>query len=204
MKFRIAYLLFAAALLVSCERKLRAPDVNGSSTSGLIGNWKFVSTAGTTIASSEIDLFGIKTRAENALTYTSANPKGFYQITATEIKGNGIGYDFNGTLNIKLFENNVLQSEVTNPFPTSTIAPVNNSTGYKVISADSLAFTTNPPGVQLPNGGTLSSPGGCKYKIEGKKLTMFIKYTSSTTGSSGGIPTADKQKIDVNLVLEKQ
>jgi hypothetical protein len=51
MKFKLSYLLVAAVIMVSCERKLRAPDIAGSGTAGLIGDWKFVSTGGTTIGS---------------------------------------------------------------------------------------------------------------------------------------------------------
>jgi hypothetical protein len=204
MKFKIAYLLFAAVLLFSCERKLRPPDMNGSGVSGLIGDWKFVSTTGANIASSEMTLAGDLLKIEAILKYTSTNPKGIYKISTSSMDAVGVAYDYSGKLILNTYENNILESSDTSDMPLSPIGPVSNSTGIKTVGRDSIAFTTNPPFVQLPNGGTMTSPGGCKYKLEGNKLTMFIKHTSTTPNSSGGIPTIDKQIIDVSLVLEKQ
>lgn len=204
MKFKIVYLLFATLVFVSCERKLRPPDMNGRGSSGLIGNWKFVSTNGTTIATSEMNFLGDLLKIEAILKYTSSNPKGIYKISSTSIDAAGIGYDFGGTLILNSYENNRLETSDTSVLPPSTIAPVNNTNPYRTVGADSIAFTNTAPGVQLPSGGTMSSPGGCRYKIEGNRLTMFIRHTSTTTGNSGGILTTDRQIIDVVVVLEKQ
>jgi hypothetical protein len=142
--------------------------------------------------------------SEAILNYTSANPKGTYKITSSSINASGVAYDFSGKLILNAYENNILQSSDTTALPVSPYGPLNNTTGYKTVGTDSIAFTSNPPFVQLPNGGTMSSPGGCKYKIEGNRLTMILKHISSTTSSSGGIATTDKQIINVTLVLEKQ
>jgi hypothetical protein len=204
MKFRFAYLLLAAVLMVSCERKLRAPDMNGSGSNGLIGNWNLVSTNGITIASSEMDFFGDLLKIEAISKYVSSNPKGYYKISSSSMDGVGIGYDFTGSVILNSYENNRLESSDTTGFPFSTVAPVNNINPYKTVGSDSLTFTNNGTGIQTPTGGTMTSPGGCRYKIEGNKLTMTIKHTSKSTGSSGGIPTSDKQIIDVVVILQKQ
>lgn len=204
MKFKLLYLLFASLILISCERKLRPPDMNGSGSSGLIGNWKFISTNGKTVATSEMDFLGDLLKIEAILKYTSANPKGIYKISSASIDAVGIGYDFAGTLILNSYENNRLETSDTSAFPPSTIAPVSNTNAYKTVGTDSITFTNGAPGVQLPNGGTMSTPGGCRYKIEGNRLTMFIKHTSTTTGNSGGITTTDRQIIDVVVILERQ
>jgi hypothetical protein len=203
MKFKFAYLLFAAVLMISCERKLRPPDMVGSGTSGIIGIWKLTSTSGITGASSEIDILGDILKAETNMQYTSSNHKGYYNITSTEFNGVGIGYDFAGNLTLKVYENDVLQSEITNPV-NSTIAPVNITNSYKPIGNDSIYFTGTPPGVELPSGTTPTGAGGCKYKLEGNKLTMFTKYNTSSTSIDNGFISKNKQSVDVTVVLERQ
>ncbi|MBX9782361.1 MAG: hypothetical protein K2X48_03610 [Chitinophagaceae bacterium] len=207
MKFKIAYLLFAAVLFVSCERKLK-PPVGGSGSSpaaALIGKWKLISTAGSTISSSELDLFGIKTRTESKITYTSSNPKGFYEITSTDFKAVGLGYDYGGVVNIKIYADNVLQNEVTNPFPAAPIGPYDQSTPYKLVGSDSISFTSaTPVFVFQTASGPLVPPSGCKYKIAGKTLTLTMKYSNTNTDNSSGIPIVNKSNVDANYVLEKQ
>lgn len=205
MKFKLMSLLFFAVLVVSCERKLRPPDMNGNGPAGLLGNWKFLSTGGTTVTSSEVDLFGVLIRTDGILNYTSSNPKGFYTITSTDFNGIGIGYDFAGSLTIKSFENGVLQNEVITPFPASTIPPTNTNSTYKLIGTDSIYFQTQAPGVQLQGAGSaVSTPSGCKYKINGNQLTMFLKFSNTTTDNTGGITSINKQQGDVTVVLERQ
>ncbi len=196
-----------AVFTVSCERKLRPPDMVGASdgtgSTGLVGQWKFISAGGTTFTSSEIEILGDKQRTESTLTYTSSNPKGFYTITASEFQGNGIGYDFNGTVSIKFFENNILQTSIDNPFPLSTIPPSNPVSKYRLIGADSIYFEGGGPSVQNP-GGSATVPSGCKYKIEGKTLTMRMRFSTNSTSNLGGITSIDKQSADVNIVMERQ
>jgi hypothetical protein len=204
MKLKFTYLLLAAVIMISCGRKLKAPEMNGSGSTGLIGNWNLVSTSGTTTATSELDFFGDLLKIEAISKYTSSNPKGYYKITSSSMDAVGIGYDFTGTVILNSYENNILETSDTTGFPFSTIAPVNNSNPYKTVGSDSLTFTNNGPGITTPTGGTMTSPGGCRYKIEGNKLTLTIKHTSTSTGNSGGIPTSDKQIIDAVVVLQKQ
>lgn len=204
MKVKLVYLLLAAITLVSCERKLRAPDMNGSGSSGLIGRWKLVSTGGTTIASSEIDLLGDKLLAENTLIYSSSNAIGFYDITSTEFKGNGIGYDFSGRVILKVYENSVLINETPTLIPTTTIPASNPTSKYRLIGTDSIYFEGSTGSVQFQAGGTATVPSGCRYKIEGNRMTMRMKYSTSYTSTSGGITSLDKQWADVEVILERQ
>jgi hypothetical protein len=204
MKLKLTYMLLVAVIMTSCERKLRAPDVAGSGTSGLIGKWNLVSTGGFTTASSEFDVFGDLIRLENKLTYTSSNPKGYYDITSTQLKAVNIAYDYSGTANIKVYENNVLQSDDNVPFPPTPIGPSNEAATIKIVSNDSIAFLNTSPVVVQGASGTFAAPTGCKYKIEGSKLTLFIKFSSTTTSNTGGTVSVDKISADVNLVLQKQ
>ena len=204
MRYKLCILFAATIVFMSCERKLRAPDMNGTSTSGLIGEWKFIATQGTTNATSEMTLAGDRLKIEAIMNYVSNNAKGIYKINSATMDAVGVSYDYTGRIVLNSYENNILETSDTTILPVTPYGPLSNSTGYKTVGTDSITFTTNTPGVQLPNGGTMTSPGGCRYKIEGNRLTMFIKHTSTTTGSSGGILTTDRQIIDVNLVLERQ
>jgi hypothetical protein len=204
MKFKLYYLLLASVLIISCERKLRPPDIGGSGTAGLIGKWNLVSTGGFTTASSEIDLLGTKIKAENKVAYTSSNPKGYYDITSNQLKAVNIGYDYSGTLNLKVFENNVLINELDTPIPATPIGPSNESATYKLVGTDSIAFLNSPPVSIQGSSGSFAAPTGCKYKIEGNKLTLLMKYGSTTTSNTGGSISVDVIYADVNIVLQKQ
>lgn len=204
MKFKSAYLLLTTIILVSCERKLRAPDMNGSGAAGIIGRWNLVSSGGATASSTETDLFGTAIKVESTLAYTSSNPKGFYDITSSQIKAMNIGYDYSGTLNIKFFENNVLQNEVTNPIPATPIGPSNETAAIKIVGTDSIAFLNTSPVAIQGAPGTFAAPTGCKYKLEGNKLTLLIKFASTSTNNTGGTVSVDKIAADATIVLQKQ
>ncbi|MBS4064648.1 MAG: hypothetical protein KGZ74_08810 [Chitinophagaceae bacterium] len=204
MKFKLSYLLAAAVIMVSCERKLRAPEIAGSGTSGLIGKWNLVSTGGSTLSSVEADILGDKIRIESKLTYTSSNPKGYYDITSSQLKAVNVSYDYSGTINLKTYENDVLQSEFDNPVPATPIGPSNEAASIKIVSADSMAFLNVSPVAVQGASGTFAAPTGCKYKIEGNKLTLTMKYGATTTTNTGGSPLVEKIYADVNIVLQKQ
>ncbi len=188
-------MLFAILFLFSCKK-----ESNQSTSSGLVGNWKFISSAGTTTASSAFTLAGTAIKVETILNYTSSNPKGVYKISQTTFSGEAVGYDYQGNLTVKQYEDNILQSEDTNPVNT-TIPPSNISSQYKLIGTDSIYFEGNAPGTQNGASGT---PGGCKYKIEGTKLSLFMNTNTTKTSNQGGIITTDNQKALVTIVLEKQ
>lgn len=187
--------LFAILFLFSCKK-----ESNQSTSSALVGNWKFISSGGTTSASTSFTLLGTVIKAETILNYTSSNPKGVYKISQTAFSGEGVGYDYQGNLTVKQYEDNVLQSEDTNPVNT-TIPPTNASSNYKLVGADSIYFEGNAPGT---NTGASGTPGGCKYKIEGTKLSLFMNTNTTKTSNQGGIITTDNQKALVTIVLEKQ
>lgn len=195
--------IFAALLLLtmvatSCGKEGSLEGGSSSpSSSSLVGNWKFISSIGTTTASSAFTLLGDELKIETTTSFTSSNPKGIYKITATTFDGQGIGYDYTGSLTIKQYANNVLQSENTTPM-SATIPPSNFSSQYKLIGTDSIYFENNAPG------SSTGSPGGCKYKVEGNKLSLFLNTNTTTTTNQGGIITTDNQKALVTVILQKQ
>ena len=204
MKFKLTCLLFSVIAFVSCERKLRAPDMNGNGSAGIIGRWNLVSSGGVTSTSTETDLFGTAIRVESKLTFTSSNPKGYYNITSAQMKAVNVGYDYTGALNVKFFEDNVLQNEVNNPIPPTPIGPSNETAAIKIVGTDSIAFTNTSPVAIQGAPGTFAAPTGCKYKLEGNKLTLLIKFASTSTTNTGGTVSVDKIAADATIVLQKQ
>ena len=171
-------ILFAIVFLFSCKK-----ESSESTSSALVGNWKFVSSGGTTSASTSYTLFGTAIKVETILNYTSSNPKGVYKISQTAFSGEGVGYDYQGSLTVKQYEDNTLQSEDTNPV-NATIVPTNASTNYKLIGTDSIYFEGSAPGTSTGASGT---PGGCKYKIEGTKLSLVNLWIKAPAPASGCI-----------------
>ena len=184
----LAVIILAAT---SCKK-----EGNENSSSLLSGNWKFVSATGSTTITNSVNFGSDVLKTEGISSFISSNPKGTYSMTATQITGNGIGYDFTGTSTTKVYENNVLQNQVIMPM-NGTISPINTSSTYKLIGTDSLYFETKVPGT--------SNAGGCKFKLEGTKLTLIMTMNSkSFTDLGGATVSADNIYINSTIILQKQ
>ena len=209
MKFLKITPLFLLLIIVisSCtkEESIDSGSGNPSSGSGIQGNWKLISTSGTTSTSTVENTSGTESKAEIILRFSSSNPVGGYNITSSTFKGIGVGYDYNGTLILRQFENNVLQfedsSDISMPMP-----PSSSESKYKLIGTDSIYFEagalTGPsaPGSTPPT----TTAVGCKYKIEGNRLTFYMKTSIPQLINQNGITLNVIQSTDVNIVLEKQ
>ena len=202
----LTILALAIFLFTSCTKEesidtggTGTPGTGGSgsgSGSGIQGNWKFVSATGSTAISNSVNIGSDVLKTEAISNFTSSNPKGTYSISATNITGNGIGYDHTGTSSTKVYENGVLQNEITLP-ASGTVPPTNTSSSYKLIGTDSLYFETSAPGT--------ANSGGCKFKLEGTKLTLFMNInTKSLTDLGGTIVSADNIHVNTTIILQKQ
>jgi hypothetical protein len=193
MKFKNLTLVLAVIIIAATSCKKEGSE---TSSSQLSGNWKFVSATGSTTITNSVNFGGDVLKTEGISNFTSSNPKGTYNMTATQITGNGIGYDFTGTSITKVYENNVLQNQVSMPM-NGTISPINTSSTYKLIGTDSLYFETEAPGT--------ANSGGCKFKLEGTKLTLFMNInTKSFTDIGGGTVSADNIHVNSTIILQKQ
>ncbi|RXK59234.1 hypothetical protein ESA94_13920 [Lacibacter luteus] len=205
---KIVAALFAIAFVAaSCskEKSFSANGSNGSGTGSIQGNWKFISTSGITSTSTVENNSGIESKAEIILRYASSNPVGVYNISGTIFKGVGVGYDYNGKLILRQLENNVVQfedsSDISMPMP-----PSNSESKYKLIGTDSIYFETGAlSGPSAPGSTAPAVTGvGCKYKLEGNRLTFIMKTSIPQVITQNGITLKVTQSTDVNIVLEKQ
>ncbi len=195
---KIAPFIFLVTFISSCTKEESIDSGSGSNTgqTSLQGTWKFISNNGTINEAASFNVGGDEIKIENISTLSTKNPVGVYRITQTDFNGEGIGYDLTGTSAIKTYENGVLQSENTIPIDQN-VPPTNLGSKYKLIGADSIYFATGAPG--NPAGG-----GGCRYKLEGKKLSLFMITDTTMVTDQGGIITTEVQKINFTLTLEKQ
>jgi hypothetical protein len=206
---KIAPFLLLVAFLSSCSKEESIDSGSGSgnpsSGSGIQGNWKLVSTSGTTSTSTVENTSGIETKAEIILRFSSSNPVGGYNITSSSFKGIGVGYDYNGKLIIRQLENNVIQfedsSDISMPMP-----PSSSESKYKLIGADSIYFEAGAlTGPSAPGSTPVATTAvGCKYKLEGNRLIFFMKTSIPQLISQNGVTLKVVQSTDVNIVLEKQ
>jgi hypothetical protein len=193
MKFKNLTPILALIILAatSCKKeKSEAP-------SPIAGNWKLVSIGGNSSVTSSYTFGSDNIKTETFTTFASSNPKGQYKITSNAFNAEGIGYDYTGSVTVKDYENDVLQSEDTAPI-NSTIPPTNGTSTYKLIGSDSIYFENNALGTST------SAPGGCKYKLEGTQLSLYINSSSTATASQGGFTVTNKTGAVVTVVLQKQ
>jgi hypothetical protein len=198
MKLRILSPFLAVIILAATSCKKETSDDQNSS--GLLtGTWKFVSNVGVTTASTATSFMGMNIKVETVTSFASSNPKGAYKFGATSVNYEGVGYDYSGSLIIRQYQDNALQSADTTALDL-TLPPSNASTPYKLVGTDSIYFETNAPGST-----STAAPGGCKYKLEGNKLTFFVNTnTTTTTNQGGGLISTDNVKSNLTVVLEKQ
>jgi hypothetical protein len=193
MKLKNLTLVLAVIILAatSCKKE------KSETPSPIAGNWKLVSIAGNSLVTRDITFGSDNQKTETITTFTSSNPKGQYKITSNAFDAEGIGYDYTGSVTVKDYENGVLQSEDTAP-TSATIAPTNGTSQYKLVGNDSIYFANNALGNATPE------PGGCKYKLEGTKLSLFINSSSTATASQSGFSVTNKVSTVLIVVLQKQ
>ena len=186
----LALIILAAT---SCKKETSEPD-----DSPISGNWKLSSIASNSISTATLTQAGYELKFENTSTFASTTTKGIYKISSTSFTGEGIGYEYTGTTSVKQYENDVLESEVTNPL--NGASPASNGTSQiNLIGNDSIYFQN------ILFSGTANTPGGCKYKLEGDKLSLFINQSSTTTTNvGGGIISTEKSNVTMTVVLQKQ
>lgn len=172
---------------------------NTNTSKSIAGNWKFVSSGGTTSVIVEARDGAILWKMQTFLNFTSSNPKGFYTISTTEIKANNISYDYNGTLRSIAYMNNELLSDETVPM-NSSITDYTYISPYRLIGNDSIFFSSyrsNTPSAT-------SAPMGGRYKLEGNKLTITMNTSVTESVINSGLPAKQTTILNTNFVLEKQ
>ena len=204
----VTVLTLTVFLFTSCTKE-ESIDTGGvgpsGSGTGIQGTWKLISISGTTGASTVENDAGVEMKAEILLRFASQNPVGVYNITSSLFKGVGVGYDYNGMLFMREYENNVLQFEDSTDMNLN-IPPSNAETKYKLIGSDSIYFEAG--GIVTPTAPG-STPGttsgtGCKYKLEGNRLTFIMKASFPQLMTQNGITLMVTQIADVSIVLEKK
>ena len=196
---KIAPLLLLVAFLSSCtkEESIDSGSGSGSGQAGLQGTWKFISLTGKDSTVNILRDPSLELKFEIVTDISSSNPKGLYRFSGNSIKAEGVGYDYTSTITEREFENNVFQSEQIIPL-SGTIAPQSGISTYKLVGADSMYLDQNMLG------GTSSAPGGLKYKLEGTKLSLFVKQTHADSVIDNGVKIIEKVNTTLTVVLQKQ
>lgn len=196
---KIAPFLFLIAFLNSCTKE-ESIDTGGSNPggSGVQGTWKFVSLTGIDTTLHIFKDAGGELKYEIVTNLLSSNPKGVYKIFGSTITAEGVGYDYSSTTVEKEYQDNIFQSETIVPPFTGTLPPQSGSSKYKLVGSDSMYLDQNMLG------GMSSAPGGLKYKLEGTKLSLFIKETYADSIIDNGVKVIEKINTAVTVVLQKQ
>lgn len=198
------FFLLLLTLFNSCSKE-KSTELNGNTPGGgpdIRGDWKLVSVAGVSLVRDTFNAFGSQAVILSNYRYASTSVAGSYTITSTDFISKGISYDFDGTLVYKAYEDGLLilddSMDVSN-----TIPPTNGTAPYKLQGADSLYFTSG--GIMSIQGGNNNNvtPGGCKYKLEGNKLTLTMKAEMSETVVQNGITGRRKILFDASILLQK-
>ncbi|HLP36391.1 hypothetical protein [Lacibacter sp.] len=195
MKLKNLTPILAVVILATTSCKKEGSSETASTP--LTGSWKFISLTG---KDSTVHIFrdaGTELKYEIVTDIASSNPKGLYRFSGNSITAEGVGYDYTSTITEREYENNIFQSEQIIPL-SGTIATQSGSSKYKLVSADSLYLDQNMLG------GTSSAPGGLNYKLEGTKLSLFVKQTHADSVIDNGVKIIEKLNTALTIVLQKQ
>ncbi|HLO38642.1 MAG TPA: hypothetical protein VK173_09130 [Lacibacter sp.] len=198
--------LLLITLITSCTKE-KSTELNGNtpgpgSTSDIRGDWKLVSISGVSTVRDTFIALGSQAVIISKYTYASTSASGSYTITNTDFISKGISYDFDGKLVYMAYEDGLLILNDSMD-ASSTIPPTNGTAPYKLQGADSLYFTSG--GILSIQGSNTTNvtPGGCKYKLEGNKLTLTMKMQMSENIVQNGITGRRKLMADAIVVLQK-
>ena len=198
-------LLLLITLITSCTKE-KSTELNGntpgSTTSDLRGDWKLVSISGVSTVRDTFNALGSQAVIISKYTYASTSAAGSYTITNTDFISKGITYDFDGKLVYTAYEDGLLILNDSMD-ASSTIPPTNGTAPYKLQGTDSLYFTSG--GILSIQGSNTTNvkPAGCKYKLEGNKLTLTMKMQMSESIVQNGITGRRKLMADAIVVLQK-
>ena len=181
MKRQVLFTLFSVViLLTSCQKDVEGVD--NSSAANLFGDWKL--TGMKMVSNTDVSMAGSgqNTRFIIGLNYTApaSTSGGTYTFAADKITATNVRYTPAGTAVMKMYSGGTLVQNETMPMESDPIV-TNGSSNYKAVGSDSLFI---PGGALLnvadPSNGAAARdvttvPSGYKYKIEGKKLTLYLK-----------------------------
>ncbi len=169
---RIFYLLFvvsAAFLVTSCQKEVsvdsgsggsggsggNAGGNGGGSTSGLKGDWKFISQDAELKSTVQYSLFGSVIKSITSTNYTTLDTKGALQIGDPKLPLAGMSYRVATTSYVELYEDNDLTDTLSMPFEY-TMPEYNSAGDYKFVGSDSIYFTGTSfsfvQGTSMPSG----------------------------------------------------
>lgn len=182
--------------LISCKKD------NGASGSALIGNWNFTSLHAKTTTTDQYNDGSGNYKTITSLEYTSTDNQGTVVINSNTLVGTGIAYKLSTNMFSSIYLENVLQDTFSFPIEVA-LGPVNSTTKYRLVGADSIYFE----GQSLFNvdpSGSITNQTGMRYSISGKTLTLTTTVAQDTVIDNFGVPTARRIDAVLESKMEKQ
>lgn len=202
IKILPAFLL--AFILISCQKEIKfngdlgpanggtnngGNGGSGGNTSNIEGNYDFVGTYGTTLATLTLSSGGIELKTVTTSAYNTVNNTGTARITSNQFISTNVGYDIDTTMHVKTYILGALSDEEDLPFDAST-PPTSTTANYVRNSADSITFdpgtwgtVTDPSGAGIPVG-----PLGGKLSWHGDTLWVKSSFILTRDVDQGGTP----------------
>ncbi|WEK34610.1 MAG: hypothetical protein P0Y53_19155 [Candidatus Pseudobacter hemicellulosilyticus] len=220
--------LFLSALLVllilgsSCQKEVsfQQPTANNGNNSGgggddddspgesnpaLLGDWDFKEMTAKTRSEITMPSGSNSTRTVTTSEYTTENNQGKISFTTT-LANSAMGYTVDGTMSMEVWVNGKKDETMSMQIPMMSIIPLTtSSTPYKLIGTDSIYFKGGGL-MEMPNGASEAiQPGGAKYKIDGKKLTLTMTTRGVRQVDAGaGMKVNNIYSVDAVVRYEKK
>ncbi|MDQ2720539.1 MAG: hypothetical protein M3Z26_12385 [Bacteroidota bacterium] len=182
-------------ILSACKKN---NDNNGSS--GIQGTYKLKYLTGKTNAT----LTG--TGGEKSVTtsdYTSTNNTGVIVFGSSNATSTGMSYSINTLAYNTTYQDNVFVDSSSYPF-SFTLPSSSSSAAYRLVGTDSIYFPQGSVIAMSGTGTTQGGPGGGRYTINGKLLTIIQNGSKDSTFQDSGETYRQMESVLATIVLEKQ
>lgn len=200
MKVVINFLLTLITILSfsSCKKT----DTSSFSTSGLGGNWKFISVSVHTKRTTQWTYDGSTFRDITNSDYTSSNDSGKVTFTSGAMTETGISY--NAYYNFYTYEyiNNQLTDSLSDP-DFVIISQFSSTSPYKLVGLDSM-YVTGQSLFSTKIGPFTPASYGAKFTINGSTLMMTSNAVRDTIINIGNIVSAQHDSIVAITTLKKE
>ena len=169
------------ALLISCQKD----NAENPTALSLAGSYKFVSMemngVATTTANDGTDVV----KAVTVTKYKTKNNTGTVNFTTSTLSSINLSYEIDTTIKVSQYTNGNLDMEMDMEFQFQ-IPPTSSTSTYKVITSDSLYFSS---GSMFVDGTATQATqaSGARIKKEGDLLQLIVPTNQTTTQNTQGV-----------------
>jgi hypothetical protein len=189
--------ILVCALLISCQKD----NAENPTAVALAGSYKFISMEMNGLSISTATDGTDVERVETVTKYKTKNNSGTVTFTTSTLSSINLSYEIDTTLEVSYYTNGNLDDKIEFPLQFQ-IPPTSSTSSYKVVSTDSLYFSS---GSMFVDGTATQATqaSGARIKKEGDLLQLIVPTNSTTTENNQGVLVTSTHRGVGTITLQK-